>query len=303
VTAPPPPPPPRDPGVPDPVDPTLVEAPGRRVVVDEGPPPPIVRPYPWWLWLLSALFLAVAVVFAVLWYTQRNGGADVPDLGGLRQAEAQDRAAARGFTLKVVFRPAARPAGVVVDQAPQPGADLEDGAQIMAVVSRGRQQVTVPRLVGVKLEAAQQLLTDLELQPSTETVRSTKPKGTVVTQDPKDGTTVPRGSTVTLGVSSGTGRVAVPALRDTSQSDAVAAIVDAGLVPVVIQIPSREPEGTVIAQDPAPNEQVPIGSRVRVNVSGGPANTSTQTLTVTTSRTTTQTSTRTTATTVTTATP
>jgi beta-lactam-binding protein with PASTA domain len=51
----------------------------------------------------------------------------------------------------------------------------------------------------------------------------------------------------------------------------------------------------VIAQDPAPTQQVRAGSKVRMNVSGGPA--STQTLTVTTSETTTA------ATTVTTTTP
>ena len=59
MTAPPPP-----PGE----DPTLVAPAGRRVAVDEqvGPPPGpprVVRPYPWWLWVLMALFLAAAILF------------------------------------------------------------------------------------------------------------------------------------------------------------------------------------------------------------------------------------------------
>ncbi len=78
-----------------------------------------------------------------------------------------------------------------------------------------------------------------------------------------------------------------------SQSDAVKAITDAGLVPIVIQVPSPKAKGIVIAQDPAPNQEVPAQSKVRVNVSGGPTNTSTQTLTVTTSQTTTERSTTT----------
>jgi beta-lactam-binding protein with PASTA domain len=78
-----------------------------------------------------------------------------------------------------------------------------------------------------------------------------------------------------------------------SQSDAVKAITDAGLVPIVIQVPSQQAKGTVIAQDPAPNQERPAQSKVRVNVSGGPTNTSTQTLTVTTSQTTTERSTTT----------
>ena len=107
------------------------------------------------------------------------------------------------------------------------------------------------------------------------------------------------GSHQTLSVSSGKGQVKVPDLKGMSQTDAVAAIVNAGLVPVSIQVPSQEPLDTVIAQDPSANQEVPANSKVRINVSGGPA--STQTLTVTTLQTTTQT-TRT-ATTVTTTTP
>jgi beta-lactam-binding protein with PASTA domain len=79
-----------------------------------------------------------------------------------------------------------------------------------------------------------------------------------------------------------------------TQAQAVEAIGDAGLVPVVIQIPSQQPQGTVIAQDPGANQHVAAQSKVRMNVSGGPA--STETLTVTTSQTATSTRTATTTT-------
>ncbi len=291
----PPPPPPRDPDLPDPAtDPTLVEPAGRRVVVDEEAGA-VVRPYPWWLWVVAGLCLAAAIVFLVLWLMERDDGKDVPKVVGLQLAQAQDRAAADGFTLKTVHTPASQPAGVVVDQAPQPGAELEKGAQVMAVVSAGQEQVTVPHVVGVQLAAGEKLLSDIGLQASNETVQSPKPKGMVIAQDPADGTKVPKGSTVTLRVSSGTGQVKVPAVEGQNLNDAVATVVRAGLTPVVIQVPSQEAKGPVLAQDPPPNEQVQTGSKVRMNVSGGPANTSTQTLTVTSSETTTTTQTETTA--------
>jgi eukaryotic-like serine/threonine-protein kinase len=259
-----------------------------------------VRPYPWWLWLLVALFLALAILFFVLWLLERNDkGKDVPLLVGLTQVQAQVKAAARGFTLKIVQRPAAAAPGTVVDQAPQAGADLERGSQVMAVVSAGREQVTVPNLVGSTADAAEQLLTAEGLRATRKTVESAKQEGIVVTQIPSAGTKAAKGSTVTLSVSSGTGQVKVPAVQGMSQGAAVGAIVDAGLVPVLIQVPSLKPEGTALAQDPPPNQEVPAHSKVRINVSGGPA--LTQTRTVTTSQTTTQT-TRT-ATTVTTTTP
>jgi hypothetical protein len=59
-----------------------------------------------------------------------------------------------------------RPARRVVDQPPRPGAELESGSQVMAVVSAGREQMTVPKLVGSKADAAEQLLTAQGLHSS-----------------------------------------------------------------------------------------------------------------------------------------
>jgi eukaryotic-like serine/threonine-protein kinase len=270
----------------------------RRAVVDEEyveGPPPVVRPYPWWLWVLAGIFLALAILFLVLWLMERNDTKDVPSLVGLSAAQARDRASADGFTLETLSRPSGQPSGTVIDQAPQAGAGLETGAQVMAVVSAGEQQVTVPKTTGSTQSAAEQLLESQGLQANTRDVDSTKPKGIVVAQDPPEGTKVAKGTSIGLAVSTGQGQVKVPAVQGMSQADAVRAVTDAGLVPIAVQVPSQQPEGTVIAQDPAPNQEVRAGSKVRMNVSGGPA--STQTLTVTTSETTT------TATTVTTTTP
>jgi serine/threonine-protein kinase len=287
-----PPPPPRD-------DPTIVHPADRRRVVDEevAGPPPVVRPYPWWLWVLAGIFLALAILFGVLWWMERDDTKDVPSLVGMSAAQARDKASAAGFTLETLSRPAGQPAGQVIDQAPQAGAGLESGAQVMAVVSAGQQQVSVPKLIGSTQTAAEQLLESQGLQASPRNVDSTKAKGIVVAQDPPEGTKVVKGTSVGLAVSTGQGQVKVPGVQGSTQADAVKAVTDAGLVPIVIQVPSQQPEGTVIAQDPAPNQQSRAGSKVRLNVSGGPA--STQTTTVTTS----ETQTETTATTVTTSTP
>jgi len=278
VTEPPPPPPV------DPAAETVVE-PGRRVVVEQRSP---LRPYPWWLWLLVALFLALAILFLVLWLLQRGPKtADVPNLVGERVVQAQRDALARGFTLKTVARTASAPAGTVLDQAPQPGADLQRHSQLMAVVSSGRAQVSVPDVAGLKLTAAQKVLTTAHLTVQSKVVPSPKPQDTVLSQDPPAGTRVASGSSVTLTVAKGPALVTVPALQGLTQANAVAAIQNAGLVPVVIQVPSSQPPGTVIAQDPARDQKVQRGSKVRINVSAG-TSTSTTTftvLTVTTTRT------------------
>jgi len=292
MTTPPPPPPPDEPTVVTPAD-------RRREYVEEevGGPPPVVRPYPWWLWVLAGICLALAILFLVLWLMERNDTKDVPSLVGLSAAQARDKASTDGFTLETLSRPSGQPSGTVIDQAPQAGAGLEKGAQVMAIVSGGQAQVTVPKLTGSTATAAEQLLESQGLTASQRSVDSTKQKGIVVAQDPPDGTKVAKGTSVGLAVSSGNGTVKVPAVQGTSQADAVSAITSAGLVPVVIQVPSQQAEGNVIAQDPAPNQQVRAGSKVRINVSGGPASTQTQTVT------TSETETQTTATTVTTTSP
>jgi serine/threonine-protein kinase len=99
--------------------------------------------------------------------------------------------------------------------------------------------------------------------------RST-PTGLVFKQDPNPGSRIPKGSRVTIWVSTGVPKVGVPSLVDTASTDAVAALKDANLVADVHEVQSSKPAGTVTAQDPPPGTQVPEGTKVRINVSKGP---------------------------------
>ena len=94
--------------------------------------------------------------------------------------------------------------------------------------------------------------------------------GTVFAQDPIEGTTIGRGSQVTLTVSTGKPKVAVPGVVGKSLADAVAALTSAKLQANPQDVPSDQTAGTVIAQDPKVGTVVVEGSRVRINVSKGP---------------------------------
>jgi serine/threonine-protein kinase len=265
ATAPPPP-----PGGPE--DATVVEEtvepvpPGRRVIVDEAPPPRNI-----WPWLLAALFAALAIVFFVLWWMERNEADtnDVPSLIGLQQAEARSRAQAEGFLVKSVQRAAQSPPGTVLDQGPDPGAALEEGARVLIVVSAGQAQVKVPDVTGLKVDAAKTQLTAAGLTPQVQEVPSNKPKGTVVSQKPPAGESVPKGGDVFLTVSKGQELVAVPTLQGQTVENATSQLASVGLVARVVRVASPEKAGTVIAQDPAPGQKVKSGSAVRINVSTG----------------------------------
>ncbi|HEV7757786.1 MAG TPA: Stk1 family PASTA domain-containing Ser/Thr kinase, partial [Acidimicrobiales bacterium] len=66
-------------------------------------------------------------------------------------------------------------------------------------------------------------------------------------------------------------QVTVPKVVDLLQPEAEAAITAAKLEPKIDQAPNAKPAGTVVAQDPAADEEVDEGSQVTLTVSTGPA--------------------------------
>jgi eukaryotic-like serine/threonine-protein kinase len=282
MAQPPPPPPPDEPTVVDEVDPRY---PGRRVVIDEPPVPPR-RDI--WGWLVAALMAAAAIVFGVLWLNERDEGGGtqaVPNLVGLSQQQAQREANERGFPLGIVKRASATRAGVVLEQAPRAGEELQSAGRMIAVVSSGRREIAVPQLVGLSRGAARRLAQTAQLSLTENVVPSDKPAGTIVAQNPAVGQQVSIGSKVTVNVSRGPGLVAVPALQGVNLDRALDTLTSAGLVPRVIRVPSAAAEDTVVAQDPAQGQRVKRGTAVRINVSAGTTATVPETVTVTTATT------------------
>ena len=97
----------------------------------------------------------------------------------------------------------------------------------------------------------------------------TVPFGQVISQDPRGGSKVARGTTVALVVSKGYPMVAIPDVRKQSVTDAVSALTLAGLKYRIYNIYSPQGTGVVIAESPKPGETVKKGSIVRINVSKG----------------------------------
>ena len=95
--------------------------------------------------------------------------------------------------------------------------------------------------------------------------------GFVFRQDPAPGNRIDKGNQVAIFVSTGKPKTAVPDVRGQSATDAAAAIAKAGLTVDVHEINSAKDVNTVIAQAPAPGQNVVRGSKVRINVSKGPA--------------------------------
>jgi eukaryotic-like serine/threonine-protein kinase len=98
-----------------------------------------------------------------------------------------------------------------------------------------------------------------------------QPPTFVFDQDPSQGNKTPKGNSVTIFVSTGAAKVRVPDVRGDNSTDAAAAIASVGLKPDVHEIYSARDPGTVVAQAPKPGVKVVKGSKVRINVSKGPA--------------------------------
>jgi eukaryotic-like serine/threonine-protein kinase len=132
--------------------------------------------------------------------------------------------------------------------------------------------VSVPLVEGLKEPLAvnkihdANLIADVHRRPD-----NTIAQGVVITQDPSAGEKLPKNGAVDITVSTGKPKVQVPSVLGSSRDDAVSTLTNAKLTPKVFLVPSDRPEDTVVAQDPTGGVTVVQGSRVRINVSSGPA--------------------------------
>ena len=95
--------------------------------------------------------------------------------------------------------------GKVYKQSPSPGVTVSRGDTVSYYVSRGTPQVSVPDLSGLDQSGAAGALqaVGLVLGTPTQQTSTTVPAGQVISQYPVAGTSVAKGSTVTIVVSSG----------------------------------------------------------------------------------------------------
>ncbi len=127
----------------------------------------------------------------------------VPDVVGLRSAEAQTKLADANFTPLVEKVDSSAPVNTVLAQTPAAGTGLALGSGVKLQVSNGKgEPVTVPRVVGLDQKEAVKALEKLGLVAKVELVDVTDPKqdGIVQAQTPIGNKQVNVGSTVVLEV-------------------------------------------------------------------------------------------------------
>ena len=132
----------------------------------------------------------------------------------------------------------------------------------------------MPSVLGLRQSAAVKTLQDdgLTVQVQQD-FSSTVGKGQVISTDPGVGTRIRKDSTVTLDVSKGPNRPAVPSLAGLSLADAEQKLKDAGLAVGQVSRHSSDSvgKGDVISSDPVPGAKQQPNTPIDLVVSSGPA--------------------------------
>jgi beta-lactam-binding protein with PASTA domain/tetratricopeptide (TPR) repeat protein len=134
--------------------------------------------------------------------------------------------------------------------------------------------LVVPNVLNKSLAEATSAIETAGLAVRKTEKRSANPNGTVLEQRPVAGTTVARGATIEIVVSTGGGGTGepglVPNVLNMSQTDATAALENAGLRVGKLELKSEnKPKNTVVKQNPSAGKKAAAGSAVDLVVSAG----------------------------------
>jgi eukaryotic-like serine/threonine-protein kinase len=239
----------------------------------EGPPR---RRRPIWPWILSLLLLAAAGGAAWFAYTKiqdqlnANKPVAVPFVEGMREplAKMKIRAADLKWGVQRAFDDRVQK-GFVISQSPAAGNHLNKQDRVEITVSKGKETVVVPSVIGKSQDDAVSTLANAGLNPKAFPIHSDKPQNTVIAQDPKSGVTVVKGTRVRINVSSGPAAVSVPNVIGLPFAQASRQLQNAGFSVARTDSGSSQPKGTVINEEPSGS--APPGSTITLTVSKGPS--------------------------------
>jgi serine/threonine-protein kinase len=206
--------------------------------------------------------------------------AAVANVEGETVAHALTRLRASGFRPATKSQPSATIApGLVIGTDPPAGTVALVGSAVTLLVSSGPAQVRVPVVLGESQTAAEAALAGAGLEVGAiTTLVSTQSPGSVLSQSPRGGTSLPSGSKVNLTVAQAPSEVTVPNVVGEGEAGAAAALGAAGLTPKIASQRASEPAqvGVVLKQRPEGGHRARKGATVTLTVgTPGPQSTTT----------------------------
>jgi eukaryotic-like serine/threonine-protein kinase len=218
-----------------------------------------------------------------IWVSTGKPRVGVPDLVGQQSADAVSALKDAKLVARVRQVPGGKTAGVVTAQLPKAGTSVVVGTEVWINVTKGPQPIGVPNVVGESLPTATQDLNAKGFNANPHYVEDPSPANTVIDQNPRQGDTAAKGSTIDLTVSKGPKTAAVPDVTSQDAGSATQQLQDAGFTPQIVYSDTTDPnqDNIVLSQDPPGQSQAKPGSTVTITV-GRLTNTDTTTTTTTT---------------------
>lgn len=234
-------------------------------------------------WLLALLLLIP--VAALGWYVwDSNQPPEVvrvaaPQLVGLDEDAAEAKLTDLGLDGDRSEANNAAPEGQVFEQSVPEGEMVDEGSTIAYTVSQGPEQATVPQVVGQSRADAEKAIRDAGLEVGDVTFEDSneQKKNRVISVSPGQSEQVEAGSTVDLVVASG----------DVKLEDYVGQQIEQvrpdiyalGLKTREVQVPSDEPAGQILSQDPQGGGTIAQGRTIRLEIAAPQDKTETTTVT------------------------
>jgi beta-lactam-binding protein with PASTA domain len=203
-----------------------------------------------------------------------SGQITIQDVAGTTVADATRILEDQGLKVGGVKRTQSdtAPVNTVIHTDPSSGTAVGKGFPVVLIVSSGPKLVPVPNVLGLDATtAANQLGQQFFVVNRQDAFSDTVPKGNVISTKPAPNTPAPKGSTVTVVVSSGPEMIAVKDVTGESESQAKSDLEAQGFVVFVAHASSgADNAGKVISQDPVGGSQRTKGSTVVITVGQAP---------------------------------
>ncbi|MFJ6517708.1 Stk1 family PASTA domain-containing Ser/Thr kinase [Streptomyces filamentosus] len=225
---------------------------------------------------LCGVLVLVGAIFIVRYVMDTNDTPQqttVPQLVGQKMTEAERSASNAQVKVQEAGKERCdQPTGAICRQ--QPVADnvlkMDIGATIQVWVSEGAPLVEVPDVQEQSLERAKESLEGKGFKVKVEEEESEDDPGTVLRQDPQNGTKAEKNSTVTLTVAKQK-LTNLPPVTNRDINLALQQLNSLGFTNVKQEeVDNDQPKGTVVEQNPPGNTNQPLSVEITLKVSKGP---------------------------------
>ncbi len=232
------------------------------------------------VWMAVIILLIVILIPLIGYFTtklildsQKIPQVDLKDLQGLTVEEA--KLLYQDENINIVIAEEVHNSeveeGKIISQEPpyEEGKTVDENSTIKLTVSKGIKKVTMKKVVGMKYEEAEKLLTE-ELKLKVEKVEETSKtveEGYVTKQTPEEGKELKTGDTVKVYVSKGTGikKVSVQYVIGETEADAKKKLSDLE-VTIVYEEDTTKVNGKVLKQSIEAGETVDEGTKITITV-------------------------------------